>query len=128
MPATLRRSYGGRQLTRDDAQRRGDVGRIRADMRKSPAWRRALALLQSICLLTGHVRPVSKHQAWMTQSPVMPGDPSASAAARARDVATNFAEAFSMSHPMSGMADGLSPDVRAAVAWHNAAWPRRAAP
>ena len=89
----------------------------RADMRGSQVWRRCLATLQALTLLSGHVRPVAKAAVWMQQSPVMPGDPAASAAAKAADVAGNFAEAFKMPHPKSSMQSSLPPDVEAAIRW-----------
>lgn len=89
----------------------------RAEMRRSPVWVRCLAALQSVCLLSGHARPVSTPQAWMLQPVVMPDDPAASMAAKATDIAANFKAAFDMVHPRARMSSNLQPSVRAAVEW-----------
>ena len=86
----MRRSYGAQALRRNDSERRAMVKHQRAEMRKSPVWMRCFAALQSLCLLSGHARPVSTPQAWMLQPVVMPGDPAASTAAQATDIAANF--------------------------------------
>ena len=117
MPATLQRAYGSRALKTGDAERRLRFRRHRDEMRASPVWAKCLAALQSMCLFAGHVRPEASQPAWMMQPIVMPGDPAASAAAKAEDIAGNFKAAFVMKHPRACMSSNLQPSVRAAVAW-----------
>ena len=112
--------HGTARRADNDMSTRSNVKRVRALMRESPAWKRAVAIISSISILYGYERPQHAAARFASQSVAHALQSLANPASDDADITQiecHIEQALSEPHPLDEMHEQLQPDTQRACEW-----------